>query len=85
MKYTVVWSPEAENELAEVWIDAVDRQAITVAQEAIDNKLSANPGECVTHVAEGLYLLRVPPLQVLFEIHELDRLVAVTAVRHFQS
>ncbi len=36
MIYTVVWSPDAENDLADIWLRADDRSAITAAGNQID-------------------------------------------------
>jgi mRNA-degrading endonuclease RelE of RelBE toxin-antitoxin system len=83
MKYTVLWSTGAENQLAEIWLTAADRQAVTQAQAEIDHELSRNPLQKATHVAEGLYRLRIAPLQILFELSEPDRRVRVVAVRTY--
>ena len=36
MRYTVLWSPDAENDLAAIWLDANDRTAVTAAGDQID-------------------------------------------------
>ena len=81
MHYTVLWSENAENQLAETWLTAPDRRAVTQAQADIDAELAHVPLQKATHVAEGLYRLRIAPLQVLFDVSEADRLVRVVAVR----
>jgi hypothetical protein len=40
MKYTVVWLLQAENELADIWNNASDRQAVADAADRIDWHLS---------------------------------------------
>lgn len=37
MKYTVIWLPSAEQELAEVWLRAADRDRITEAAERLES------------------------------------------------
>jgi hypothetical protein len=39
MKYTVVWVPSAEQELAALWIAAADRREVTQAANDIDQRL----------------------------------------------
>lgn len=39
MKYTVVWNETAEVDLAALWIEADDRQAIADAADRIDRDL----------------------------------------------
>lgn len=36
MKYSVIWSPEAEQELALLWIGTSNRDAITNAANSVD-------------------------------------------------
>ena len=46
MKFTVLWTPAAEQRLAAVWIDAADRQSIVEAAAKIDTLLESSPLEC---------------------------------------
>jgi hypothetical protein len=39
-RYTVVWHGSAQDELAELWIKAPDRNAVTAAAHLIDVELS---------------------------------------------
>lgn len=39
-RYTVVWVKSAQDELADLWLDAPDRNAIRVAVHAIDQELA---------------------------------------------
>jgi len=43
MKFNVVWTPTAEEDLASVWTEARDRDAVTSAAHTIDRLLSLNP------------------------------------------
>jgi hypothetical protein len=48
-RYTVVWHVDAENELAEQWLAANDRDAVTLATNTIDSHLAADAdrkGDC---------------------------------------
>ena len=43
MKATVVWTQEAMNQLAQAWLSAIDRAAVTSAADAIDARLKQDP------------------------------------------
>lgn len=77
MPYDVDWMPPAERDLANLWLRAGDRAAVTGAQHKIDAILAADPfrGRLLS---EGLYVLRVPPLTVYYEILEKEQIVKVT-------
>lgn len=42
-KYTVRWLPSAEQQLAKLWLDAVDRSAIRQAADELDEAMSNDP------------------------------------------
>lgn len=80
MNYTVVWKREAEDELADFWIAAPDRQLIADAAYRLERSLGEDPsalGEsrnATTRVAfDG-------PLGVFYEVSDDDRLVTVLKV-----
>ena len=77
MRYTVVWMPRAEQRLAQLWLDASDRPALTRSADTLDAALARDPlnlGESrlgpVRVAFEGV-------LGILFEVSEPDRLVSV--------
>jgi hypothetical protein len=39
MTYTVVWLPDAEDELAALWLDAHNRDAVTRVSDVLDRRL----------------------------------------------
>jgi hypothetical protein len=43
--FTVVWKRSAEADLADIWINAADRAAVTNAVQLIDVKLAESPTE----------------------------------------
>jgi plasmid stabilization system protein ParE len=80
MRYTVIWRPSAENQLARIWLRAADRQAVQQASDRIDHLLR------VSSIARGndrpgLHELTVPPLRALFAVSPADRRVTVLRVR----
>jgi hypothetical protein len=80
-RYTVVWQPEAEADLVELWLEAGDRKEVTTAVRAIDTVLSIDADAKGTLIAEGLSALNEPPLRVLFTVRVADRVVEIELVR----
>jgi hypothetical protein len=81
MRYTVTWTPPAQDELATVWLNAPDRRAVTAASHRIDKALRNDPD---TQGEEyfGDRILEDEPLAVTFAVYPDDRLVEVPQVRH---
>lgn len=79
-RFTVLWSPAAEAELARLWTESSDRQSITVATAQIDRELRTDPETKGEDVLEGVRVLYVPPLRVCFEVVPQDCKVWVTLV-----
>ena len=81
MRFTVVWTHGARDELARIWLAATDRSAVTAAANAIDTLLASNPANTGIDLTEGLRALAEPPLRVLFSVREADRLVEVVSIK----
>jgi hypothetical protein len=80
MNYTVLWQSAAEEELAQIWVDASNRNAVRAAADRLDTILGQDPyahGESRTGLTRIMF---VEPLAVLFEVQEQDRLVSVRHV-----
>ena len=43
MKYSVQWKPNAEQQLAQLWVDADDRDAVTAAADAVESAMQRDP------------------------------------------
>jgi hypothetical protein len=80
MKWTVVYRPAAEGELAKLWLGAADRNAVSMAADAIDRKLRSDPLNAGEMLTDELGVVIQGPLKAAFHISELDRLVSVWAV-----
>jgi plasmid stabilization system protein ParE len=85
MKYKVDWLPAAEQELADVWLQAADRDAVSQAAHAIDQVLELDPHHAGESRPEGRRILFAPPLGVIFRIIEDDKLVQVSQVWQFKT
>jgi hypothetical protein len=77
MKYTVHWTPSAEQELADIWMNAADRAAVTSASHTIDRLLAWNPDKRGAARFDTVRTLTVPPLGVDFEVVDQDLIVWV--------
>ena len=80
-RYTVVWVQSAQDELADLWLNAPDRNAVTTAAHAIDQELGEDAAVKGTKLSEGLRSLFAPPLKAIFAAREEDRIVEVLRVR----
>jgi hypothetical protein len=80
MKFTVVYLPSAEEQLAELWLKAEDQEAFAGAANEIERMLASNPlGVGESRVA-SLRIVFEPPLAVVYDVREADSLVKVWAV-----
>jgi hypothetical protein len=85
--YSVLWVPEALDELATIWADAApdDRSLITDAVDDLDEQLKADPAAIGESREEEFRILISLPIAVQYRVSEPDRLVQVVSVwRPFQ-
>ena len=80
MKYTVTWAPTAERALAEIWLRASDRTAVTEASNRIDQALKHDPETKGESRGRNDRILLESPLGVDFEVNALDLKVTVLTV-----
>ena len=83
MTYTVVCKNSAEDQRADIWLGATNRDAVTNAALQIDVRLRFRPQAQGESRAKARRILLVAPLGVKFEVHEDDRMVRVLSVWHF--
>lgn len=83
MKFTVTWLPDAEAELAELWMSAADRERVQIAADQIDRQLRLRPNDVGESRPEGRRVLISPPLTVFYLVRDDDRLVHVSHVQGF--
>jgi hypothetical protein len=82
MKYSVVWRPFAEYQLADIWLGARNQQAVADASDEIDRQLRHDPAKLGEPDSQGWRILAVPPLVATFEVSEEDLKEVVLAVRY---
>jgi len=67
MRYTVVWKPEAERRLAELWMEADDPQRLADAANLIERELAIAPDHVGEQRVGPIRVVVVPPLECTFE------------------
>lgn len=80
MKYEVIWLYDALDQLAAIWNDAPDQDAVTAASYRVDQRLATNPaveGESRTGTERITF---EPPLCILFRVFESEKSVEVATV-----
>ena len=80
MKWTVVWKPDAESDLAKLWVDANDKADLTAAANFIDVQMRKDPLNTGESRAQDDRLHFEPPLGVLFTIDPMDCKIFVERV-----
>ncbi|MSQ96624.1 MAG: hypothetical protein EXR98_19020 [Gemmataceae bacterium] len=80
MKWTVLWKPDAESDLAELWVNAADKADLTAATNRIDVLLRKDPLQTGEFRADDDRVHFEPPLVVLFTIDAPDCKVFVERV-----
>jgi hypothetical protein len=83
MKYTVVWLPAAEQELAALWLAPATRADVTDASNRIDHLLRSDPDRWGESRSDDQRVLFVAPLGVLLRIKPQDCLVEIVHVWKF--
>ncbi len=78
--YESIWMPRAENHLAELWMAAPDRNAVTHAASAIDADLEVLPNSVGKQVFDTVREHSNAVLSVEFEVVEENRYVYVLDV-----
>ena len=77
MKYTVEWLPSAEQELADLWNHAADRNEVTAAANSVDAALSRDPLSLGESRGGKTRIVFDAPLAILFDVDVAARKVTV--------
>ncbi len=80
MKFTVIWTPVAERELAELWLAADDKAEVTRVSQAVERQLKIDPEHAGESRVGPIRLLLEPPLGFVFSVSPDDYLVKVVHV-----
>lgn len=77
MKFTVIWTPGAEQELARLWLNAIDRTDIAAAADQIDAGLVHDPHSAGESRGGATRIVILTPLAVLYDVDEPNRKVTI--------
>lgn len=80
MKWTVVWKPDALNDLAELWVESTDQSGMAFASDLIDELLRTDPLGYGESREGNERLLVMLPLIVRYQVSGDDCMVTVSAV-----
>ena len=80
MKYTVIWKPQAERTLLELWLESAHRGALTRAAEEIESLVRQRPDSVGESRELGRRWLFVDPLGVDYSVSVNDRVVEIINV-----
>ncbi len=80
MRYTVIWADSTRAELAKMWLDAKNKQAVTKAADEIDDLLATQSHEAALKFPQQPQLMSRDGLAVIYEIHPDDCLVKVMGI-----
>ena len=81
MRYTLIWKPSVEQRLAEIWLEAADRRAVTGAADRIDRQLRTRPLAVGESRDMQRRILIDDPLVVVYKVLEADCMVHVVGVK----
>jgi len=82
MKYQVSWHPEAEAELARLWLDMPNRQEVAIAADRLDSFLGNRPSEIGESRPNSRRIFFETPLGVIYRVIDADKRVFVLRVWH---
>jgi plasmid stabilization system protein ParE len=80
MRYSIIWSQRALDQLAAIWLESSKRDAVTAATHTLEVQLEHDPHSRSLLFPSGMRELHVSPLWVLFRIDEANRLVRIVRV-----
>jgi hypothetical protein len=84
MTFSVTWLPDAENELAALWLDAQNRDAVTKASHALERRLQTRAPECGESRSNGRRVDFEWPLGIYFRVDEVRKAVTVSHIWLYQ-
>ena len=81
MIYTVGWKKPARDALADIWLNAPDRGAVSAAANEIDRELRTDAHRKGVVSRRGRRIFGIAPLTVIFRVDPGDCTVIVLKVR----
>jgi plasmid stabilization system protein ParE len=85
MNWTVIWKPDAEDDLATLWLNADDKAAISAAANRIDAQLRKDPLTAGESREKNRRILFEVPLGVVYHTDKKGSAVQVLRVWRISS
>ena len=82
MKYSVLSTPFADLQLAEIWLEAANPQEVTEASDRIEVMLRNDPDQLGEQRKDNRRVIVLPPLTVTFEVDSDDRKATIVSIRY---
>jgi hypothetical protein len=82
VSFAVNWTTTAEAELAQIWLDATDRAAVTSAAFEVDSQLHRDPTRAGESRVRNLRAVIAAPV-IYFVVNDASRRVDVTHARSY--
>jgi hypothetical protein len=77
MRFSVVWTPTARRLLAQLWLNATDRNEVQRAADEIERILAIDPMNAGESRVVNIRIIVEPPLAAYFDVSPQDRRVTV--------
>jgi len=81
--YRVRWTRKASNQLAAIWTNASDQNAVTVASHRIDRALALDPEHIGEDRPKNRRIIFEPPLVVFCRVNTSSNTVVVSYVGRY--
>ncbi|QDS98889.1 hypothetical protein [Adhaeretor mobilis] len=78
--FTVVSLDEATDDLASLWMDATDRDAVSAASDHVESQLADDPFTQSANLGGNLWMYEAPPLRYFYKPSIADRMVTILSV-----
>lgn len=78
--YRIRWRKSATHDLADIWLQSPDRNAVTVAAKEIESRLQEAPLSWGNELSEGLRAFTWSTSRVLFYIDDRKNVVRIVSV-----
>jgi hypothetical protein len=81
--YRVRWTRKASNQLATIWTNATDQNAVTLASHRIDRALASDPENQSEDRPKNRRVMFEPPLVTVYRINKSTNTVVVINVGRY--
>lgn len=80
MKFTVLMTPKAEQELALIWVNSIHKNSINSAVNLIDDLLAKMPHDIGESSFDTVRTFFVTPIAIEYEVIDDDRIVYILSI-----